>query len=143
MMSLEKQLNWSVKCACLRSKFNYSAALRKSKSFIGMVKGIELKCVTYLYKYFTIKRQAFTNKMRLPTFIHRINQRTKQIIFDNHCSTALQKYFFFHMTSEKWNSLPSNLRNFDITCTTSTFKNKLKEFCTTEMKSIPMLHAYI
>ena len=44
MMFLEKQLNWALKRTFFRSKFKSSAALRKSKSFTGIDKRIELKC---------------------------------------------------------------------------------------------------
>ena len=37
-----------------------------------------MKCVTYLYQYFTNKNQAFTNALSLPTVNNRINQLTKK-----------------------------------------------------------------
>ena len=66
-MSLEKQLNWDLKRKFFRIKFKFSAALGKSKPFIGFEKRIDLKCVAYLYQYLTNKRQAFSNALRLPT----------------------------------------------------------------------------
>ena len=46
MLSLEKQLNWALKGTYFRSKFKSSSLLRISKSFIGIEKRIELKCIT-------------------------------------------------------------------------------------------------
>ena len=87
-------LNSALKRTFYRSKFKSSAALRKSESFIGIEKRTKMKRVTYLYQYLTNKRQAFTNALSLPTANYR-NQGIKQIIFDNHCSTAsLQNVFF-------------------------------------------------
>ena len=45
MLSLEKQLNWALKRTYFRSKFTTSSLLRISKSFIGIEKRIELKCI--------------------------------------------------------------------------------------------------
>ena len=81
MLSLEKQLNWALKRTYFRSKFKSSSLLRISKSFIGIEKRIELKCITSLYQYLTNKKKAFQNTLRLPTAIYRLNKRTKQINF--------------------------------------------------------------
>ena len=113
MLSLEKQLNWALKRTYFRSKFKSSSLLHISKSFIGIEKRIELKCITYLYQYLTNKNKAFQNTLRLPTANYRLNKRTKQIIFDKHCSTASLQKSFFHLTSKIWNSLPIILRNLE------------------------------
>ena len=95
MLSLEKQLKWALKGTYFRSKFKSSSLLRISKSFIGIEKRIELKCITYLFKYLLNKKKAFQNTLRLPTVNYRLNKRTKQIIFDKHCLPAsLQKIIF-------------------------------------------------
>ena len=112
MLSLEKQLNGALK-RTFRSKFKSSPLLRISKSFIGIEKRIELKCITYLYQYHTNKKKAFQNTLRLPTANYRLNKRTKQIIFDKNCSTASLQKSFFHLTSKKWNPLPIILRNLE------------------------------
>ena len=77
MLSLEKQLNWALKRTYFRSKFKSSSLLRISKSFIGIEKRIELKCITYLYQYLTNKKKAFQNTLRLPTANYRLIKRTK------------------------------------------------------------------
>ena len=59
MLSLEKQLNWALKRTYFRSKFKSSSLLRISKSFLGIEKRIELKCITFLYQYLTNKKKAF------------------------------------------------------------------------------------
>ena len=95
MLSLEKQLNWALKRTYFRSKFKSSSLLRISKSFIGIEKRIELKCITYLYQNLTNKKKAFQNTLRLLTANYRLNKRKKQIIFDKPCSTgSLQNIFF-------------------------------------------------
>ena len=136
MLSLEKQLNWALKRTYFRSNFKSSSLLRISKSFIGIEKRIELKCITYLYQYLTNKKKAFENTLRLPTANYRLNERTKQIIFDKHCSTASLQKSFFHLTSKKWNSLPIILRNLEKSKTE--FKKKLKEFYVSELRNNPI-----
>ena len=136
MLSLEKQLNWALKRTYFRSKFKSFSLLRISKSFIGIEKRIELKCITYLYQYLTNKKKAFQNTLRLPTANYRLNKRTKQIIFDKHCSTASLQKSFFHLTSKKWNSLPISLRNLEKSRTG--FKKKLKEFYVSELRNNPI-----
>ena len=136
MLSLEKQLNWALKRIYFRSNFKSSSLLRISKSFIGIEKRIELKCITYLYQYLTNKKKAFENTLRLPTANYRLNERTKQIIFDKHCSTASLQKSFFHLTSKKWNSLPIILRNLEKSKTE--FKKKLKEFYVSELRNNPI-----
>ena len=79
--------------------------------------------------------------MKLPTTNYSINNRTKQIIFVNHCSTASPQKSFHQFASKKWNSLPVKLRNFDNI--TSTLTNKMKEFYTSEIQSNPNVHAQI
>ena len=130
MLSLEKQLNWALKRTYFRSKFKSSSLLRISKSFIGIEKRIELKCITYLYQYLTNKKKAFQNTLRLPTANYRLNKRTK------HCSTASLQKSFFHLTSKKWNSLPIILRNLEKS--TTRFKKKLKEFYVSELRNNPI-----
>ena len=135
MLSLEKQLNWALKRTYFRSKFKSSSLLRISKFFIGIEKKIELKCITYLYQYLTNKKKAFQNTLRLPTANYRLNKRTKQIIFDKHCSTASLQKSFFDLTSKKWNSL------LIIHCSEKSrrgFKKKLKEFYVSELKNNPI-----
>ena len=110
---LEKQLNWALKRTYFRSKFKSSSLLRISKSFMGIEKRTELKCITYLYQYLTNKKKAFQNTLRLPTANYRLNKRTQQIIFNKRCSTASLQNLFFHLTSKKWNSLPIILRNLE------------------------------
>ena len=136
MLSLEKQLNWALKRTYFRSKFKSSSLLRISKSFIGIEKRIELKCITYLYQYLTNKKKAFQNTLRLPTANYRLNKRTKQIIFDKHCSTASLQKSFFHLTSKKRNSLPIFLRNLEKS--RAGFKKKLKEFYVSELRNNPI-----
>ena len=51
MLSLEKQLNWALKRIYFRSKFKSSSLLRISKSFIGIEKRIELKCILIPISY--------------------------------------------------------------------------------------------
>ena len=60
VLSLEKQLNCALKRTYFRSKFKSSSLLRISKSFIGIEKRIELKCITYLYQYLTNKKEGFS-----------------------------------------------------------------------------------
>ena len=124
MLSLEKQLNWALKRTYFRSKFKSSSLLRISKSFIGIEKRIELKCITYLYQNLTNKKKAFQNTLILPTANYRLNKRTKQIIFDKHCSTASLQKSFLHLTSKKWSSLPIILCNLEKSRTG--FTKKLK-----------------
>ena len=126
MLSLEKQFNWALKRTYFRSNFKSSSLLRISESFIGIEKRIELKCITYLYQYLTNKKKAFQKTSRLTTANYRLNKRTKQIFFDKHCSTASLQKSFFHLTSEKWNSLPIILRNLEKSRTG--FKKKLNNF---------------
>ena len=135
MLSLEKQLNWALKRTYFRSKFK-SSLLRISKSFIGIEKRIELKCITYLYQYLTNKKKAFQNTLRLPTANYRLNKRTKQNIFDKHCSTASLQKSFFHLTSKNWNSLHIILRNLEKSRTG--FMKKLKEFYVNELRNNPI-----
>ena len=135
-LSLEKQLNWALKRTYFRSKFKSSSLLRISKSFIGIEKRIELKCITYLYQYLTNRKKAFENTLRLPTANYRLNERTIHIIFDKHCSTASLQKSFFHLTSKKWNSLPITLRNLEKSKTE--FKKKLKEFYVSELRNNPI-----
>ena len=78
----------------------------------------------------------FQNTLRLPTANYRLNKRTKQIIFDKHCSTASLQKSFFHLTSKKWNSLPIILRNLEKSRTG--FKKKLKEFYVSELRNNPI-----
>ena len=112
MLSLEKQLNWALKRTYFRSKFKSSSLLRISKSFIGIEKKIELKSITYLYQYLTNKKKAFQNTLRLPTANYRLNKRTKQIVFDKHCSTASLQKSFFHLTSKKMEFTAHNFAQF-------------------------------
>ena len=134
MLSLEK--HWMLKRTYFRSKFKSSSLLRISKSFIGIEKRIELKCITYLYQYLTNKKKPFQNTLRLPTANYSLNKRTKQISFDKHCSTASLQKSFFHLTSKKWNSLPKILRNLEKSRTG--FKKKLKEFYVSELRNNPI-----
>ena len=133
MLSLEKQLNWALKRTYFRSKFKSSSI---SKLFIGIEKRIELKCIIYLYPYLTNKKKAFQNTLRLPTANYRFNKRTKQIIFDKHCSTASLQKSFFHLTSKKRKSVPIILRNLEKLRTR--FKKKLKEFYVSELRNNPI-----
>ena len=100
MMSLDMHLNWALKRTFFESKFNFSAELRINH-LAELKKKIELKCVTYLFQYLSIKKQAFTNGLRLPTANYIINKQTKQIKFDNHCSTASLPKSLFHLLSKK------------------------------------------
>ena len=136
MLPLEKQFNWALIGIYFRSKFKSSSLLRISKSFIGIEKIIELKCITYLYQYLTNKKKAFQKTLRLPSANYRLNKRTKQIVFDKHCSTASLQKTFFHLTSKKWNSLLIILRNFKKSRTG--FKKKLKEFYWSELRNNPI-----
>ena len=77
MLSLEKQLNWALKRTYFRSKFKSSSFLQINKSFIGIEKRIELKCIKYIYQYLTNKKKAFQNTLRLPTANYRLNKRRK------------------------------------------------------------------
>ena len=126
MLSLEKQLSLALKRTYFRSKFKSSSLLRISKSFIGIEKRI----------YPTNKKKAFENTLRLPTANYRLSERTKQIIFDKHCSTASLQKSFFHLTSKKWNSLPIILRNLEKSKTG--FKKNLKEFYVSELRNNPL-----
>ena len=82
------------------------------------------------------KKKAFENTLRLSTANYRLNERTKQIIFDKHCSTASLQKSFFQLTSKKWNSLPIILRNLEKSKTE--FKKKLKEFYVSELRNNPI-----
>ena len=84
-----------------RSKINSSAEQRKNKSFIGIEKRIELKCVTYHYQYLSNKRQAFIIALRLPTANYRISQRTSKQFLITTVQPLRNKKFSFHLTSMK------------------------------------------
>ena len=96
MLSLEKQLNWALKRTYFRSKFKSSSLLRISKSFIGIEKKIELKCITYLYQYLTNQKKAFQNTLRLPTANYRLNKKNERKLFlTNIVQPLLYKNHFF------------------------------------------------
>ena len=47
--SLERQLNWALKCVFFRSQQTCSEDIRKSKNVISMRKLIDLGCLTYFF----------------------------------------------------------------------------------------------
>ena len=82
------------------------------------------------------QKKTFQNTMRLPTANNRLNKRTKQIIFEKHCSTDSLQKAFFHLTSKKCNSLPIISRNLENSRTG--FKKKLKKFYVSELRNNPI-----
>ena len=75
LLSLEKQMNWALKCVFFRSRIK-SNELRKRKNLISIIQLIELITLTYYLRYIRNMKTAFQKHLKLPTASYRINKRT-------------------------------------------------------------------
>ena len=129
--SLERQLNWALKCVFFRSQQTCSEDIRKSKNVISMRKLIDLGCLTYFFQLLKLERPAY-QYTSLPTSEFHLNGRTSKIIHHGNSSSAYISSSFIRKVSTKWNSLPVFLRNVQIS--SQLFKSRLKKYLISESR---------
>ena len=136
LLSLEKQMNWALKCVYFRSSFKSSSDLRKKKKIIGIKQLIELKSLTYLFQYLKkMRKKSFRTYLKIPTATFRWNNCTNQIILVGK-SVSHSSNSFFHHSYLMWNSLPLYLK--DTSVNLHTFKSRLKKHLTSESICMPI-----
>ena len=124
--TLDKQLNWGVKACFNRRKYDSSSDLKIKHNIFPIRVFLDLKAVTYFWKYQNNPIPAFKSSNKIPTALIKTQSRTKEISCGCQAKSALMKNSFFMRIILLWNSLP--LKLFKEKYSVETIKSKLKRY---------------
>ena len=104
--TLEKQLNWGVKACFNRRKYDSSSDLKIKHNIFPIRILLDLKAVTYFWKYQNNTLPAFKSSNKITTALIKTQSRTKEISCNCPAKSAFMKNSFFMRIIPLWNSLP-------------------------------------
>ena len=123
-MSLERQVNYSIKTTFFRSKHKSLRDIRLNENILSVRQRLDFGSVSYFYDYITCNKETFSKDSKLPSANFFIKEIINKIIFQDHRTTSyLNKSF--HTTAIKWNHLPQLIRLIN---KSSSVKRHLKNY---------------
>ena len=124
--TLEKQLNWGVEAYFNRRKNDSSNDPKIKHNIFPIRILLDLKAVTYFWKYQNNLLPAFKSSNKITTALIKTQSRTKEISCGCQAKSAFMKNSFFMRIIPLWNSLPLML--FKEKYSIETIKSKLKRY---------------
>ena len=124
--TLEKQLSWGVKACFHRKKFESSRDLKINFQILPIRLFLDLKAVTYFWKWKNNLLPAFQEHHLLPTARIRMHERTGLLTYNAHRNSKFMEDSFFRRAVPVWSTLPRGLLKRKYS--PETIKTKLKLF---------------